>query len=291
MKNLFLSTAMLLSVVCFGQKPDVAVGKATYQYIHIRDTTNRDKPYKETMALLLGRNASVYRSVTKQQQEEEMANQVARQVKSAPDPNHLALTITGPGPVSTDEYYQYINNKKLYVEEQVINYYLTEEPLPTIKWAIKPDTMSFGTLHAQKATTRFKGRDYTAWFCTELPFHNGPWKLSGLPGLIVEAYDAKKEVVFKFMGFEDVSKLNQTILPPADDIKTTPQDLARLKEARVKDPAGFSKAAHGGGQQRRNTNSFMSSIDPSKIASINIVKSTSDNNRINNNPIELPEKK
>jgi GLPGLI family protein len=163
MKKLFLSASVLLAAtVCSAQKTDVAIGKATYDFIHIRDTTYRDKPYKETMALLLGRNASVYRSLTKQQQEEMMANQIANQVKTAADPNRLNLTVTSPGPVATEEYYQYVNDKKLYTEEQVVNYYLIEEPLPIIKWTIQKDTMSFGALHVQKATTHFKGRDYTA---------------------------------------------------------------------------------------------------------------------------------
>lgn len=293
MKNLFFCTALLFSgVVCFAQKPDIAVGKATYELIHVRDTANRDKPYKETMALILGRNASVYRSLTKQQQNENLANQVASQVKSAADPNHLNLTITGGGPVSNDEYYQYINDKKLYTEEQIVNYYLVNEPLPAINWTIQKDTMSFGTLKAQKATAHFKGRDYIAWFCPDLPFHNGPWKLNGLPGLILEASDSKKEVQFKFNGFEDISNLNQSILPPVDDIKTTPQELARLKEIRFKDPSGFMKASHGGNSARRSgTKSFMGDIDPSRIQSINVVKSSSATSSVNNNPIELPEKK
>ena len=292
MKKLFICTLILFfATVCFAQKADVAVGKATYEFIHIRDTTNKDKPYKETMALILGRNASVYRSLTKQQQEEMMANQILNQVKSAADPNHLNLTIIGGGVITNEEYYQYINDKKLYTEEQIVNYYIVQEPLPAIKWAIQKDTMSFGTLHAQKATAHFKGRDYIAWFCTELPFHNGPWKLNGLPGLILQASDSKNEVVFKFNGFEDISNLNQSILPPADDIKTTPQDLARLKEARDKDPIGFSKASHGGNSARRNAKSPVDDIDASKIASINIVKSSSPNTRVINNPIELPEKK
>jgi len=292
MKRLLLSFAflLLLTINSVAQKADVAIGKATYEFIYIRDTANRDKPYKETMALILGRNASAYRSITKQQQEEMLANQIANQVKSATDPNHLNLTITGGSAVSSEEYYQYTNDKKLYTEEQIVNYYLVEEPLPVIKWEIQKDTLSIGALHCQKATGHFKGRNYEAWFCTDLPFHAGPWKLNGLPGLIIEAYDTKKEVIFKFNSFEDISNLNQTILPPADDIKTTPKDIARLKEARAKDPAGFNKASRGGGTGKRR-GTAMDTVDPSKISSINVVKATDGNSRVNNNPIELPEKK
>jgi GLPGLI family protein len=294
MKRLLLSFAffLLLTINSVAQKADVAIGKATYELIHIRDTTNRSKPYKETMALILGRNASACRSITKQQQEEMLANQIANQLKSATDPNHLNLTITGGGAVTSEEYYQYTNDKKLYTEEQIVNYYLVEEPLPVIKWEIQKDTLSIGALHCQKATAHFKGRDYEAWFCTDLPFHAGPWKLNGLPGLIIEAWDTKKEVIFKFDSFEDISNLNQPILPPSDDIKTTPQDLARLKEARAKDPAGFNKASHGGNTgKRKGSGTPMDSVDPSKISSIHVVKSADGNTRVNNNPIELPEKK
>ena len=288
---LILTCLLLFVITSVAQKADVAIGKATYEFIHIRDTANREKPYKETVALILGRNASVYRSITKQQQEEMMANQIANQVKNASDPNHLNLTITGGGAVSSEEYYQYTNDKKLYTEEQVINFYLVEEPLPVINWKIQKDTMSFGALHCQKATGHFKGRDYEAWFCADLPFHNGPWKLNGLPGLILEASDTKKEVIFKFNSFEDISKANQTIMPPAADIKTTLTDLGRLKEARAKDPRGFNKAAMGGGAKVRITSTPMDNIDPSKIQSISVKKSPDANSRVNNNPIELPEKK
>jgi GLPGLI family protein len=68
---------------------------------------------------------------------------------------------------------------------------------PLIDWKISSDTATFGGLHCQKATGHFKGRDYTAWFCPDLPVHTGPWKLNGLPGVIVDAHDAKNEVVFQ----------------------------------------------------------------------------------------------
>lgn len=290
-------TVLLISI-CFSvynalaQTPDLAIAKTTYEFTHIRDTTNRTKPYKETMVLLTGRNASVYRSLTKQQQEEKMANEIANQVKGAADPNHLSLTITGGGVISNEEYYQYTAPKKLYTEEKIINFYLTEESLPVINWTIQNDTLNIGTLHCQKATAHFKGRDYEAWFCADIPFKNGPWKLNGLPGLIVQAADVKKEVVFKFMGFEDISQSKQTIQPPADDIKTQSKELARLKEARDKNPQGFMKSAHGnvsGGS--RNTGPSLANIDPNKISSINITRGDNLNSKTNNNPIELPEKK
>jgi hypothetical protein len=65
-KLLFCASVLFYAPVCFAQKPDIAVGKATYELIHIRDTANRDKPYKETMALILGAQCKcLYRSLTK----------------------------------------------------------------------------------------------------------------------------------------------------------------------------------------------------------------------------------
>ena len=45
-----------------------------------------------------------------------------------------------------------------------------------------------------KATTRFRGRDYVVWYSTEIPVQLGPWKFHGLPGLIMQVQDVKKEV-------------------------------------------------------------------------------------------------
>ena len=54
------------------------------------------------------------------------------------------------------------------------------------------------------ATADFRGRRWTAWFATDIPVSDGPWKLGGLPGLILEAYDEGQQHVFTAVGLERV---------------------------------------------------------------------------------------
>lgn len=74
---------------------------------------------------------------------------------------------------------------------------IVKEGLPAIEWNIKLDStreiMGFNCVEAEAV---FRGRFYTAWFSPEIPVPFGPWKLQGLPGLILEAYDKMDEVHF-----------------------------------------------------------------------------------------------
>ncbi len=65
---------------------------------------------------------------------------------------------------------------------------ITVEPkLPVLNWNILEETKRIGKFNCQKATTSFRGRKYEVWYTLEIPISNGPWKLHGLPGLILEA--------------------------------------------------------------------------------------------------------
>ena len=64
-----------------------------------------------------------------------------------------------------------------------------------ISWRIKKETKKVQGLQCQKATANFRGRKYEAWFAIDVPVPFGPWKFHGLPGLIIELSDVKKEVV------------------------------------------------------------------------------------------------
>lgn len=43
----------------------------------------------------------------------------------------------------------------------------------------------------KEAKTSYGGREWTVWFAPSIPSNAGPWKLGGLPGLIMEAQDAE----------------------------------------------------------------------------------------------------
>lgn len=58
-----------------------------------------------------------------------------------------------------------------------------------MEWITKEEHKMIGGIPCLKAVTRFKGRGYTAWYAPTITINDGPWKLGGLPGLILEAYD------------------------------------------------------------------------------------------------------
>lgn len=70
--------------------------------------------------------------------------------------------------------------------------YSYDEDRP-MEWKILPETANIGEYKTQKAQTNFAGRTWNAWFTTEIPLQDGPYKFSGLPGLIVKVEDEKED--------------------------------------------------------------------------------------------------
>ena len=248
------------------QQPDISQLEVHYKFSHTRDTTNRDKPFTENMVLLVGKKSGVYKSDERRVEEQHSTNPDGT-IRT--DMHHFG---------SPAEYYQYPNEKRLIRKDAIFQFeFLIADALPAINWRITGDTTTLGGLHCQKATTHFKGRDYTAWFCPDLPLHIGPWKLTGLPGVIIEAHDAKNEVRFTFDG---VTKTGATaILPPEKGVKTTEKEFARLQDTWQKDPQAFLN----GMAQGRGDNG-----GPAPRMTIDVKPGSGP---VINNPIELPETK
>ena len=86
----------------------------------------------------------------------------------------------------------------------------------SIKWQISAETKSIKDMVLQKAECDFRGRHYIAWFNPKIPVPDGPWKLRGLPGLIIEAYDEKKHVQFNFTSLTLPAEFTEKIEAPSD---------------------------------------------------------------------------
>ena len=86
-----------------------------------------------------------------------------------------------------------------------------KEITPKMNWKIEKETKKIGSFVCKKATTKFRGRNYTAWFTEEIALPFGPWKLNGLPGLILEAYDTNKFVYWYFKSIEYPTKNKESV--------------------------------------------------------------------------------
>ena len=81
-----------------------------------------------------------------------------------------------------------------------------DEPYPGQQWTLTQDTATVSGYRCQKATCSYHGRDFEAWFTTEVPVKFGPWKFGGLPGLIVKVYDTDHLYTFECTNVERVRR-------------------------------------------------------------------------------------
>ena len=75
-----------------------------------------------------------------------------------------------------------------------------------IEWILLNDYKKIRGFICQKATCYFRGRNYTVWYTNQIPISAGPWKLFGLPGLILNAKDEEGMVKFEVTNIQYPSK-------------------------------------------------------------------------------------
>ena len=90
------------------------------------------------------------------------------------------------------------------------------ESFSELTWEIGDSTKTVLGYECVMATADYHGRKWTAWCTREIPVQDGPWKLRGLPGLILEATEEKGHHSFVADGIE---QSNQIIYPIYDKDK------------------------------------------------------------------------
>ncbi|MBB4806792.1 GLPGLI family protein [Chryseobacterium defluvii] len=137
-------------------------------------------------------------------------------------------------------------DQKTVFKDRLGRYIYSYEEDRSLNWKILPETTKIGEYKVQKAETDFAGRKWTAWFTTDLPYQDGPYKFGGLPGLIVKVEDDQGDYSFDLMKnykIDELPGLNQF----GNTIKVKRVDFVKQQKKFLDDPMSFIAQSSGGG--------------------------------------------
>lgn len=80
-----------------------------------------------------------------------------------------------------------------------------EEEIPDFGWELTDSVKTILGYECKGARCTFRGRDWTVYYAEDIPVMEGPWKLCGLPGLIMEAQADGDEYSFVCIGIRNNS--------------------------------------------------------------------------------------
>ncbi|MCO6148968.1 GLPGLI family protein [Flavobacterium sp. NRK1] len=150
------------------------------------------------------------------------------------------------------------NKQVLSIEGFQAEYLLVKDEYPNLQWNVSQEEKVIGKYKCIKATTNYRGRDWVAWFAPEIPLNYGPWKLYGLPGLIVEASDASNRYGWRI---EKIEFKNDTVFE---------KDFNTLVKVKSKTPISKKKLLEDLAEYDANLNAQMKQLMPDMGEPVNI---------------------
>ena len=216
-----------------------------YQTKMVTDTINPEKVSEESMILKVGSKSSEYYSYTRF-----ISDSISKEQRKGQNPiniNGVSIrainqgSFPNSGIVNYQIYKNYPEGKVTTLDMVALNSFRCEEENEIPSWQLLNDTMTILSYSCQKAVCHFKGRDYEAWFTPEIPRSEGPWKLHGLPGLILKAEDSQRHYTFECTGLINRS---EKLLFGADGYEPiSRKNLNKIYERNATDPIGYAKSS------------------------------------------------
>ena len=120
-----------------------------------------------------------------------LVNQLPILGQKYPGKNDLQLVIGSPSKGKYTYYKQVLTSGLKY-----------EDTIPAIKWQLTDSTKTICEYECKQAVGSVYGRTWIVCYSTDLPLNYGPYILSGLPGLIMDASDADGLFHFTAVGVE-----------------------------------------------------------------------------------------
>jgi GLPGLI family protein len=214
---------------------------AQYRMTSVGDTLHPEVKTEEMMMLKTGARSSVFYSYAKF-----LADSVVEAAKaSGASTDALMEQLRAyQSRVNYKVYKNYPAGKVTTLDQIASNRFRCEEVNERPGWELRPDTLTLLSYPCQKAVCRFKGRTWEAWFTPAIPRSEGPWKLHGLPGLILKASDSRGEYLFECTGL--IQSRGQESIPYGDTghEPISRRNLNRQFERYAADPIEYVKASN-----------------------------------------------
>lgn len=180
MKHTFVNTciAILISLSAQAQETYRFNKEFLYTLTYFPDSTHQEPQRTETMQLLIGDTLSLFRSLQRVK-----ADSINKQYRLS----GCDRTYTLDGKfifqiVKTAHRITYLEYRAGFKKEE-IKYV---EPSTNLSWEVLPDLATIAGLPCQAAEVNYGGRRWKAYFSTEIPIMDGPFKFMNLPGLIIK---------------------------------------------------------------------------------------------------------
>lgn len=263
-----ITTILLLALA------QVVMAQATrfiYQVTMKPDSTNRSDMKTETAHLDISKNGSIFYGENRMKRDSIMSR--ARQTGSFNFDRTQMQNLRSNLDFIIEKDFK--TGKKFYKARVVRDQYSYEEDRP-MDWKILPETAVIGSYKTQKAETDFAGRRWNAWFTTEIPFQDGPYKFSGLPGLIVKVEDTKGDYSFDLKETKNIAEAAD-FDQRGSVISVKRAAFEKQQEQFRKDPVNAINSMGGG--------NFRIQMDPNQRRQME--ERQKEQLKKNNNPIEL----
>lgn len=201
----------------FGLMVSAQNTRVIYEYKFRPDSSKSDSLKTEWMYLDISKNGSKYYSKNSFESDSIVAESIKKQMASGA--RSISVSRNSQGGEVKDEVEKTYPDYQIYLISSLGNdaYKVLEDRKP--EWKISPDKKQISSFKVQKATTDFAGRKWIAWFTTDVPVQDGPYKFSGLPGLIVEISDESASHKMELKGIKKIATIQM------EDFDTKGKDI------------------------------------------------------------------
>ncbi len=214
--------------------------RCLYEQKVLSDTTKSSKYTKNLMILQIGTNVSKYIGYLSFYTDSLEADDRKKQN----DINIIEALKSGRYKRSSDMIHLFKNfpeNKNTISNRIAYDSYIYEEEIIKPQWKIEKDKVTILGYDCIKATTTFCGRNYMVWFTPDIPISEGPWKFTGLPGLILRVHDDKGDVSFECTQIQKITWKDPILKYPTgrSTTKTTKDNFYKQLRKYCDNPRGF----------------------------------------------------